>query len=57
VDHSAQTWTQRLTTQRGLFPVFCMAVANGAAAFGLSFLLESRLATAANGKPSDGPPT
>jgi hypothetical protein len=34
-----------------------MAVANGAAAFGLSFLLESRLATAANGKQNDGPPT
>lgn len=56
--YRTQSWTQRLTTQRGLFPVFCLAVASGVSAFGLSLFLESRLAAsaAANNKRSGGGP-
>jgi hypothetical protein len=44
--YRSQSWSQRLTSQRGLFPVFCIAAASGLSVFGLSLLLESQLAKA-----------
>jgi len=39
-----QSWRERLTTQRGMLPVFLVAVASGALAYGTHRWLESRLA-------------